>query len=91
MGLANLVPGISGGTMLLAAGVYPAFINAIAEITTFRFRLQSVVLLGAVVAAAALAILLLAGLKRQMLAKKYYNSTEKGIGLIYPVNSALAV
>ena len=23
MGLANLVPGISGGTMLLAAGVYP--------------------------------------------------------------------
>ena len=61
MGLANLVPGISGGTMLLAAGVYPAFINAIAEITTFRFRLQSVVLLGAVVAAAALAILLLAG------------------------------
>ena len=24
MGLANLVPGISGGTMLLAAGVYPA-------------------------------------------------------------------
>ncbi len=30
MGLANLVPGISGGTMLLAAGVYPAFISAIA-------------------------------------------------------------
>ncbi|MEM8495520.1 MAG: DUF368 domain-containing protein, partial [Planctomycetota bacterium] len=29
MGLANLVPGISGGTMLLAAGVYPRFIAAI--------------------------------------------------------------
>ena len=29
MGLANLVPGISGGTMLLAAGVYPAFIKSI--------------------------------------------------------------
>ncbi len=27
MGLANLVPGISGGTMLLAAGVYPDFIE----------------------------------------------------------------
>ncbi|HKK52004.1 MAG TPA: DUF368 domain-containing protein, partial [Myxococcota bacterium] len=27
MGLANLVPGISGGTMLLAAGVYPTFIH----------------------------------------------------------------
>lgn len=61
MGLANLVPGISGGTMLLAAGVYPAFINAVAEVTTFRFRLHSIVLLGAVVVAAALAILLLAG------------------------------
>jgi len=61
MGLANLVPGISGGTMLLAAGVYPAFINAVAEVTTFRFRLESIVLLGAVVVAAGLAILLLAG------------------------------
>ncbi len=61
MGLANLVPGISGGTMLLAAGVYPAFISAIAEITTFRFRLRSLILLASVVASAALAILLLAG------------------------------
>ncbi len=34
MGLANLVPGISGGTMLLAAGVYPEFIEAIAVIST---------------------------------------------------------
>ena len=38
MGLANLVPGISGGTMLLAAGIYPKFIEAIAEVTRFRFR-----------------------------------------------------
>ena len=30
MGLANLVPGISGGTMLLAAGVYTQFVTAIA-------------------------------------------------------------
>ncbi len=61
LGLANLVPGISGGTMLLAAGVYPAFITAIAEITTLRFRPPSIVLLGSVVVTAALAILLLAG------------------------------
>ncbi|MBW2576627.1 MAG: DUF368 domain-containing protein [Deltaproteobacteria bacterium] len=61
MGLANLVPGISGGTMLLAAGVYPGFISAIAEVTTFRFRLRSLILLVSVVASAALAILLLAG------------------------------
>ena len=61
MGLANLVPGISGGTMLLAAGVYPGFIDGIAEVTTLRFRSRSIILLGAIVASAALAILLLAG------------------------------
>ena len=46
MGLANLVPGISGGTMLLATGVYQRFIDAVAEVSTLRFRLRSVVLLG---------------------------------------------
>jgi putative membrane protein len=61
MGLANLVPGISGGTMLLAAGVYPAFIAGIAEVTTLRFRMPSLLLLGSVATTAALAILLLAG------------------------------
>lgn len=61
MGLANLVPGISGGTMLLAAGVYPRFIEAVAEVTTFRFKRDSLLLLAAVVAAAALAVLFLAG------------------------------
>ena len=61
MGLANLVPGISGGTMLLAAGVYPSFIEAIAEISTLRFRSRSIIVLASIVASAALAILLLAG------------------------------
>ncbi|MDA0323157.1 MAG: DUF368 domain-containing protein [Verrucomicrobia bacterium] len=61
MGLANLVPGISGGTMLLAAGIYPRFINAIAEVTTLRLRAPSIAVLGSVVVAAGLAILLLAG------------------------------
>ncbi len=61
MGLANLVPGISGGTMLLIAGVYPGFIGAIAEVTTLRWRWSSVVLLGTIGGVAVLAILLLAG------------------------------
>jgi len=61
MGLANLVPGISGGTMLLAAGVYPRFITAIAEVTTLRFRRESIVVLAGVAGAAGVAILLLAG------------------------------
>lgn len=66
MGLANLVPGISGGTMLLAAGIYPAFIRGIAEVTTLRFRARSLVLLASVVATAALAILLLAGTVKEL-------------------------
>jgi len=66
MGLANLVPGISGGTMLLAAGVYPKFIAAIAEVTTLRFRMRSLVLLAAIVGSAALAILMLAGSVRDL-------------------------
>jgi putative membrane protein len=61
MGLANLVPGISGGTMLVAAGVYRGFIQAVAEVTTFRFRTRSLFLLGAIVGGAGLVVLLLAG------------------------------
>lgn len=61
MGLANLVPGISGGTMLLAAGVYPRFIQAIADVTTLKFRRPSLVVLLTVVMAAGLAIVALAG------------------------------
>ncbi len=61
MGLANLVPGISGGTMLLAAGIYPDFINALSDVTRFRFRWHSLLVLGCVVAAAGLGILFFAG------------------------------
>lgn len=61
MGLANLVPGISGGTMLLAAGIYPAFIESLSDITRFRFNLRSWVILASVGTAAGLAVLLLAG------------------------------
>lgn len=61
MGLANLVPGISGGTMLLAAGVYPRFISAIGEVTTLRFRKPSIALLAAVIGAALVAVVALAG------------------------------
>ena len=62
MGLANLVPGISGGTMLLAAGIYPRFIEAISDVTRLRFRFRSLLVLGCVVLAAGLGILLFAEL-----------------------------
>jgi putative membrane protein len=81
MGLANLVPGISGGTMLLAAGVYPDFIRAIAELTRLRFRLRQVVLLGTIVASAALAILLLAGAVRTLVVEERWLMYSFFIGL----------
>lgn len=61
MGLANLVPGISGGTMLLAAGVYPRFIGALADLSSLRFRKDAILVIGLVGAAAVFAILLGAG------------------------------
>lgn len=81
MGLANLVPGISGGTMLLAAGVYPAFIRSIAEVTTLRLRVRSLLLLGAIAGTAALAILLLAGLMRSLVIEQRWVMYSLFIGL----------
>jgi putative membrane protein len=66
MGLANLVPGISGGTMLLAAGIYPTFIDAIAEVTTLRLRARPILVLGTIGGSAVLAIGLLAGPTRTL-------------------------
>lgn len=81
MGLANLVPGISGGTMLLAAGVYPQFIESVSEVTRFRFRPQSLVILGCVVAAAGLGILLLAGPIKSMVIDSRWVMYSLFIGL----------
>lgn len=61
MGLANLVPGVSGGTMLLAAGVYTLFIGAVADLSALHFRTRALLIVAAVAGAAALGILLLAG------------------------------
>ena len=61
MGLGNIVPGVSSGTMLLVAGVYQYFLNAIAEVSTLKFRPASLAVLATILACAGLAILLLAG------------------------------
>ena len=81
MGFANLVPGISGGTMLLAAGVYPAFIAAIADVTTLRLAQRPLVLLAAVGGAAGLAILLLAGPMRTLVIEQRWAMYSLFIGL----------
>ncbi|MEM7316562.1 MAG: DUF368 domain-containing protein [Planctomycetota bacterium] len=98
MGLANLVPGISGGTMLLAAGIYPRFINAIAEVTTFKFRMRSLVVLASVVIAALLGIILLAGVLKDLVVdyrwimySLFIGLTLGGLPVVYrmakPINS----
>ncbi len=61
MGMANLVPGISGGTMLLAAGVYPRVVGAIADVTSLKWRRSSLLTLALVMAAAIGTVPLLAG------------------------------
>jgi putative membrane protein len=56
MGLANLVPGISGGTMLLAVGIYPQFIAGVAEVSTLKLRPKVLIMIATVVVAALIAI-----------------------------------
>lgn len=81
MGLANLVPGISGGTMLVAAGIYPGFIRAISDVTRLRLRPRSLLILGAVVGAAGLAIVLLAGPVKDLVVHQRWAMYALFIGL----------
>lgn len=61
MGLANLVPGISGGTMILAVGLYDRFIGAVADVTRFRLRPAAVGFLIVLGAGLSLAVVSLSG------------------------------
>ncbi|MFW6059678.1 MAG: undecaprenyl phosphate translocase family protein [Phycisphaeraceae bacterium] len=81
MGLANLVPGISGGTMLLACGVYTHFVRGLAEVTAFRFRLSALVTLGSIIGAAAVAIVLLAGPVKMLVVEHRWVMYSLFIGL----------
>lgn len=56
MGLANLVPGISGGTMLVAAGVYRRFVDAVSDATRLKFTFTTIATLAIIAIAAAAAI-----------------------------------
>ena len=90
MGLANLVPGVSGGTMLLAAGVYPQCVEALARLTTLKPDRQSVGLLLTVTGSAALVILLLAGIVKSLVVEHrwvmyslFLGSTLGGIPVLW--------
>jgi len=60
MGLANLVPGISGGTMVLVMGLYDEFVSSVADVTRLRLSTRSVVFLGLLVGAAGICVVSLA-------------------------------
>jgi putative membrane protein len=66
MGLANLVPGVSGGTMILAMGLYDRFIGAVADITSLRWSVRSFVFLGIVAVGLAVAVLGFSGVMVQL-------------------------
>jgi len=102
MGLANLVPGISGGTMLLAVGIYPQFINGIAEISTFTFKPKTLLTLGCIVGGALLAVLGFAGIvsglvveHRWIMYSLFIGLTLGGVPLIWamvrPADSVVVV
>lgn len=61
MGLANLVPGVSGGTMILAMGLYERFIAALADATRLRLSRDTLVFLALVGVGAAVALVGLSG------------------------------
>lgn len=69
MGLANLVPGISGGTMILAIGLYDRFIDAVADVTRLRLRRESLLFLGAMATGLAAAVLLGSGVAVRLVAE----------------------
>ena len=59
MGLANLVPGASGGTILLATGLYVRCLQALGNLSSFRFKVRDFIFLG-VLSLAAIGTVLLA-------------------------------
>ncbi len=61
MGLANLVPGVSGGTMIVVMGLYDEFVTGVADVTRLRFSKKNVLFLAVLVCAASVAIVSLAG------------------------------
>lgn len=81
MGMANLVPGISGGTMLLATGIYPRFVGAVADVTLLRWRRSSLLTLGLVVGSVAVTVPLLAGTVKDLVINHQWIMYSIFIGL----------
>jgi len=69
MGLANLVPGISGGTMILAIGLYDRFIGAVADVSRLRLTRHSILFLAVLLIGAFGALVSLSGVAVAMVSE----------------------
>ena len=81
MGLANLVPGISGGTMILALGLYDRFIGAIADVSRLRIRREHVLFIGALGIGLMAAVLVGSGLAVRLVAEHRWAMYALFIGM----------
>jgi putative membrane protein len=81
MGLANLVPGISGGTMILAVGLYDRFIGSVADVTRLRITRNNILFLGLVGIAMAAAIVGLSGIAVSLVSEKRWIMYSLFVGL----------
>ncbi len=70
MGLAFLVPGVSGGTMVLVMGFYDEFVNSIADATRLRFTKRNVIFLAILLGVAAFSFVSCAGLMHWLVANQ---------------------
>ncbi|MEZ6017257.1 MAG: DUF368 domain-containing protein [Planctomycetota bacterium] len=81
MGLANLVPGISGGTMILALGLYDRFIGAVADVTRLRFTRASILFLALLAAGLGVALTTFSGIAVRLVAEHRWAMYALFIGM----------
>ncbi len=66
MGLANLVPGVSGGTMVLVMGLYDEFVTSVADVTRLRLTRRNVLFLGLLVGVVGITIASFSGVMKTL-------------------------
>lgn len=62
MGLANLIPGVSGGTVVLLGGLYERFVGAVASLSEFKFEKKQLMFLVQLFAGIIIGLLAFSGL-----------------------------
>ena len=67
MGMANLIPGVSGGTMILAIGLYEEFIDTVADLTALRITKRRVLFMAVLCVFAGISIVGLSSLILKLL------------------------